>query len=520
MGTSFSHPDLDRAVVVDALEAAGFELEEQEPLTRTTIDTFDGHLHGAGLRLELRRSASTELVLSGPGDDDPDAHVAVADAPGIAADLPRGPLRERLGRVTEGERLLPLLTVASVPTLAVRRDRLGKATVAVVVHDDLTFDETPAGTPTGPTSELPVWAAEVRPVAGHPDASDRAVHVLATAGLARSEGDVVALAARCAGVDLETRSSSPTVPLDPDEPAHDGFRRTLLNLARTVDRNRAGTILDLDPEFLHELRVAVRRTRSVLAQGRRVLPDEVRDRYREAFSRLGTQTGPSRDLDVYVIEWDRYVESLSPRSVAALDDVLAQIELRRQAAYAELATTLRSDAYRELMGAWEAWLEQPAAMTGPGEAPLGPMVAKRIAKAQHRLLEHGRAITAESEPERLHDLRKDAKKLRYLIECFGSLFETGPRKKFVRRLKDLQDNLGEHQDAEVHIDQLAELAHDLHEHRSVGVEALLAMGQLTESLERRRTAARAEFAERFERYDTAKTRRALDDLLDPVRGTA
>jgi CHAD domain-containing protein len=517
MGRTFTHPELGREVAVDALESAGFELVEQEPLARTAVDTFDGHLHAAGLRLELRRSSASELVLSGPGDDDPDAHVPAVDAPGAAADLPRGPLRDRLVRVTGGERLLPLLTVTSVPTLAVRRDRLGKTTVAVAIHDDLTFDETPAGTPTGPVAELPGWAAEVWPVAGHPDASDRAVHVLASAGLVRSEGDLVALAARCAGVDLATRSSSPNVPVDAHEPAHDGFRRTLLNLARTVDRNRAGTILDLDPEFLHELRVAVRRTRSVLAQGRRVLPDEVRDRYREAFGRLGTQTGPSRDLDVYVIEWDRYVGSLSSRSIAALEEVLVHIERRRQAAHAELAATLRSDAYRELMDGWETWLEQPAAMTGAGEAPLGPMVAKRIAKAQRRLLEHGRAITEESEPERLHDLRKDAKKLRYLIECFGSLFETGPRKTFVRRLKDLQDNLGEHQDAEVHIDQLAELAHDLHEDRSVGVGALLAMGQLTESLERRRAAARAGFGERFAAYDTAKTQRALDDLLDPVR---
>jgi CHAD domain-containing protein len=518
MGTTFSHPDLGREVAVDALEGAGFELEEQEPLTRTAIDTFDGHLHEAGLRLELRRSSRTELVLSGP--DTPDAHLAVGEAPGTAADLPLGPLRERLAGLTEGERLLPLLTATSRPTIAVRRDRLGKTTVAVTVHDDLTFDETPAGTPTGPAAELPAWAAEVRPVVGHPDAFDGAVHLLASAGLVRSEGDLVALAARCAGVDLRTRSSSPTVPLDLGEPAHDGFRRTLLNLARTVDRNRTGTALDLDPEFLHELRVAVRRTRSVLAQGRRVLPDEVRDRYREAFRWLGNETGPARDLDVYVMEWDTYVEPLSGRSVAALEDVLAQIEVRRQAAHAELATTLGSDAYRSLMDGWEAWLVQPASPTEAGEAPLGPMVAKRIAKAQRRLLEHGRAIDEESEPERLHDLRKDAKKLRYLIECFGSLFDTKPRKTFVRRLKDLQDNLGEHQDAEVHIEQLAELAHELHDSRSVGVDALLAMGQLTESLERRRSGARAEFAERFHAYDTAKTQRALDDLLDPARAAS
>jgi CHAD domain-containing protein len=519
MGMTFSHPDLGQEAAIDALEAAGFELEEQEPLTRTAIDTFDGHLYEAGLRLELRRSSSTELVLSGP-DDAPDAHVVVGAAPGTAADLPGGPLRERLAGLTGGERLLPLLTVTSRPALAVRRDRLGKTTVAVAVHDVLTFDETPAAAPTGPAADLPAWAAEVRPVVGHPDALERAVDLLSSAGLVRSEGDLVSLAARCAGVDLKTRSSSPTVPLDPGEPAHDAFRRTLLNLARTVDRNRAGTTLDLDPEFLHEFRVAVRRTRSVLAQGRRVLPDDVRDRYREAFRWLGAETGPARDLDVYVMEWDTYVASLSSRAVTALDDVLAQLEVRRQAAHAALATTLRSDVFRELMDGWEAWLVGPGTMTGAGEGPAGPAVAKRIAKAQRRLLEHGRAITEASEPERLHDLRKDAKKLRYLIECFGSLFEAGPRKTFVRRLKDLQDNLGEHQDAEVHIEQLAELAQELHDSRAVGVEALLAMGQLTESLERRRSRARDEFAERFHAYDTPKTQRALDDLLDPVKAAS
>ena len=53
--------------------------------------------------------------------------------------------------------------------------------------------------------------------------------------------------------------------------------------------------------------------------------------------------------------------------------------------------------------------------------------------------------------EQVHDLRKDAKKLRYLLECFGSLLPKSPRKQFVKRLKALQDNLGEHQDAEVHV---------------------------------------------------------------------
>ena len=99
--------------------------------------------------------------------------------------------------------------------------------------------------------------------------------------------------------------------------------------------------------------------------------------------------------------------------------------------------------------------------------------------------------------ERLHDLRKDTKKLRYLLECFGTLFPADERKAFVSQLKDLQDNLGEHQDAEVHLAQLRDLAHDLHERSVVDTDALLAMGRLSDQLERRRTEERSAFAKRF-----------------------
>jgi CHAD domain-containing protein len=74
------------------------------------------------------------------------------------------------------------------------------------------------------------------------------------------------------------------------------------------------------------------------------------------------------------------------------------------------------------------------------------------------------------------------------------------RKAAVARLKQLQENLGEHQDAEVHVTMLRELAHDLSD---AGADAatIIATGRLVELLDRRRAAARVEFAERFAAYD-------------------
>lgn len=311
---------------------------------------------------------------------------------------------------------------------------------------------------------------------------------------------------------LPAHDSSPTVPLSPRDDALDAFRRVLANLAATIDANLEGTIADTDPEFLHELRVAIRRTRSVLAQGKGVLPSEVRARYREAFGRLGQLTGPPRDLDVYLIEWEAYVAPLGSIDAAALDPVRTELMARQDAAHRELATALRNVGTVEVLTSWRRWLADPA-VEGGRRQHIGPVVVRRIERAQDKVLRDGRSITADSAPQRLHDLRKDTKQLRYLLECFGGLFAAKPRKAFVSQLKALQENLGAHQDAEVHLAQLRALAHDLHQRPDSDSDLLLAMGRLCDLLDRRGRQERERFATRFAAYDSKGNRRALAHLL-------
>ena len=172
------------------------------------------------------------------------------------------------------------------------------------------------------------------------------------------------------------------------------------------------------------------------------------------------------------------------------------------------------------MSAWQQWLAEPmAADTVPerGVRPLGPLVAKRIVRAHRTLVERGRLIDADTPAEQVHDLRKDAKKLRYLLECFGSLLPPAARSTYVGRLKALQDNLGEHQDAEVHVTMLREVADELHR-TGASTDTMVAIGQLTERLEQQRLSARAEFAERFAGYDTRATRHALRAMTEGIAG--
>jgi CHAD domain-containing protein len=504
--TAFTSSSSSPSGVLDALAAAGFEIGPPRALRRTVVDTFDGRLHRAGLRLEVRGAGNGAEVVLDDGRSSP-ARAPAATAPRRAADLPAGPLRSRLGPVLDVRALVPLATVTATVRPAVRRDAEGTARVTVDVHDGLAVDGAPVGPP---------WAAELRAGAGYAKDAASARALLRSLGLKAGAGDVLDQALAAAGVARRGFTGSPTIALAADEPALPAFRRVLANLMLAVDANWQGTVDDVDPEFLHDLRVAVRRTRSVLAQGRRVLPADVRATYREAFGWLGGVTGPSRDLDVYGIEWERYVGPLGPDVAADLEPVRRHIESLRSSAHAELSDVLRSERYREVTDGWRAWLAGAGPVAGAGRdagRAIGKVAAGRIRDAQAQVLERGRGISAATPAEELHQLRKDAKKLRYLLECFGGLYAPAPRKAFVQRLKALQDNLGQHQDAEVHVAQLEEIAAGLPE-GSRGPATLVALGRLSESIDRARRSARQEFAGRFRSYDTRATARSLDALLD------
>lgn len=501
----FTHGKIRSDDVVAGLAAAGFEIQAPTNLRRTVLDTFDGRLAEAGLRLELREGDGHELVLTdGAGGL---ARVGVTRCPSLAGDLPRGPFRARVGPVLGVRALLPMLSVTARQIEAVRSDRSGKILVRVVVQDELAIE---AGRPASPG-----FGVEVNGLVGYEDAAVKARDVLRGIGLKPRRARLLDLVAEGAGVSLCGFDASPKVTLARDEPAGVGFRRVLAGLARTVDANLGGAVRAVDPEFLHDLRIAVRRTRAVFSESKGVLPRAPRSRFRDELRWLGAVTSAARDLDVYVIEWPGYVAPLGPSTVQQLQPVLDHITARRREEHAALAAALTSERARELLATWTAWLDSngEGEQAPQAELPLGEVVARRLVAAQDQLLQSGRAIVPTSPATDLHELRKEAKKLRYLIECFGGVLGAGPRKEFVKHLKALQDNLGEFQDAEVHSDRLRTIALELHEAPGTTAATMVAIGQLTEHFEQRRQAARKEFASRFTAYDTKASRRCLDQVV-------
>ena len=309
---------------------------------------------------------------------------------------------------------------------------------------------------------------------------------------------------------------SPTIPLRRGQPAARGFAAVLAHLDEAVLHHWEATLDDTDPEALHQLRVALRRSRSVLRAADTIFADTTLDRFSDDLRWLAGLTGPTRDLDVFIAEWHRYTDGLDKRSIAALLPVSERLHRHRRAAFETLVDGMESERAEQLVAAWtDALVEirDGSAQIGKhGDRRLGRVVTQRITAAHRRLVKDGRAITDKSPSTALHELRKDAKRLRYLVECFGGALPKKASKHFVDRLKELQDNLGAIQDGAVHRTELEAVAAELaQEHASR--TTMLALARLTDRIDSTTADARTEFAERFADFDSKGTRRVLERLV-------
>jgi CHAD domain-containing protein len=292
--------------------------------------------------------------------------------------------------------------------------------------------------------------------------------------------------------------------LDARMPAVDGFAIVLGRLSDAIDANwdRAGD--EADPDGLHDLRVALRRTRAVVRAGRKVLPATTVEAG-EFLRSLTAVTGPARDLDVLV---DELGADLGPLGAA--------VESARTAARAELVADLASPAATAWRRGWrEAIAGVPTAADRGKHADrrLGRVVARRLEQAHANVLAAGRELRPATDDDEVHDLRKDARRLRDLLECFGEL---APRraKRFVKHLKGFQGLLGHHQDLVVQLVVIERTATGLATTGDLPDRS--AADVLARRLGHERDEARAEFAHRFADYDTRRVRRAFDELADEV----
>jgi CHAD domain-containing protein len=293
--------------------------------------------------------------------------------------------------------------------------------------------------------------------------------------------------------------------LAPDDRADNSTRKILCHLLGELRSNVGGVVEDADIEFLHDLRVANRRTRSALSQIKGVLPASVLDTFQPEFKWLGDVTGPCRDLDVFLLAMDGHRQRLEFDGgvIGPLEYFLRE---KRQTEHALIRTALQSERFQRLVEDWDRFLN--TRLEEESRPPLAStqiieVAGPRILKAFRRIRKRGTGIDADPSADLLHRIRIDAKKLRYLLEFFSDLYPRTTVTRFVRELKQLQDILGDFNDTEVQLALIREYA----DHGTASAETLAATKRLNKAIEERQRQLRAECVERFELFAGDESRK-------------
>jgi CHAD domain-containing protein len=506
------------AEILAALAPLGeLRIERPVPLRRTYFDTFDWRLHRAGRALALERTApgKAQVCLRGLADNRLLGHAATpaAPMPRFARELPPGPLRRDLESIVEMRALLPVARVRLSVQHAALRDEQGKTVLRLAVEQGW------GGTGDGRCDRVLPARVRLDPVKGYRKALRRAQAVLYAELKLPPTGQLLDEVLTAIGREAEEYAARPTAALHPDLPAGEAVRRILLTLLEMMQRNIEGVRAATDTEFLHDFRIAVRRTRSLLSQLKSVFPPALPERFRPDFKWLGELTGPMRDLDVYLLKLPAYRELLPREMQRDLQPLQAYLEKRSAAAQRELVRQLRSARLRKLIEDWWLFLAadfDPADWPAEAALPADDVARRRTWKAYRKLLRDGHAITPASPATALHKLRIDCKKFRYLVEFFQPLYPPGELRGIIKALKALQDNLGEFQDLEVQAEALKRFAREMDaEKAGLPGETFMAMGVLIDSLYKRQARARKDFAALFTRFARPKNQARCRALFRP-----
>jgi len=274
-----------------------------------------------------------------------------------------------------------------------------------------------------------------------------------------------------------------------------------------------GTVDDVDVEFLHDLRVAVRRSRSSVKLLGDVLPPALVAWAAPELKLLGDLTTPSRDLDVLLEQLPVLTAGLAGGRREDVEPLVRHLAELRADERRRLVIGLRAPRFERFRARWRSSLLALTAWDGqPGAgATAAEVVEERVDRAHRRVLRHGSRITDASPAEDLHDLRKRVKELRYLLEVLPPPTDPADARVAVKELKALQDVLGTFQDSEAQREALGSIGTDLMSAGGVSVRTIFAMGEMAARLQEDQDTSRARFAAVFERFAQRSAQRRTAD---------
>ncbi|WP_246246977.1 CHAD domain-containing protein [Candidatus Methylobacter favarea] len=479
------------------------QLVSRQKSLKTWYDSFDGRLYTNGIICEFDQSrGASSLTLLNFEQRQIIASQEFDAIPSFGNQFSPGKIRSCLETILKMRALLPVYSLGYYSYYINILNKDEKTTLRLFIEE----------------YEMLNNRLIVQPVRGYDKAAEQFIEIITTElNLSPADKPVLLMALKLQGRKPDDYSSKLNINLDPAMRADIASKYIYSHLLKTIKDNEQGAIANIDSEFLHDFRVAVRRTRSGLSQIKEVLPGKITARFSEFFSWLGQITGSTRDLDVYLLHFDDYKSSLPVSIRDDLNPLHEFLFAKQQKAQQELAGKLRSARYLSTLSEWEHFLKEqapPNPVEANAKLTIQQLADRRIWKSYKRVVQEGSAITEHSPSEALHELRKSCKKLRYLMEFFQNLYPQNQLKKLIKSLKELQEVLGEFQDCQVQESNLKLFSEEMLT-SNIPAKTFLAMGVLIQNIHLRKCCARRNFASRFKLFKQPENQSAFKALFAP-----
>jgi len=446
-------------VITQLRSESDCQLISSQPEVKTYYDSFDWRLYEHGIICEF---VAPTLTFKSSKNESVIAEKELKKVPKFSQQFKCETVRLILEPILEMRALSPVCTIAYTVHQFIILNEDKKTLLRLIIEEHEQINH----------------RVIVQSLKGYGNAAESITNTLTQLGLIAANEPTLIDALTQQGRDVNDYSSKLAIQLTPELRADVASKMIYSCLLTTIKSNEQGTIADVDSEFLHDFRVAVR-----------------------------SVTSPTRDLDVYLLNF-AYYKSLLPVSMRGhlkpLHDYLCK---KQKQAQRELAKNLHSTEYLMTLAEWEKMLSestQSDSIAINAGLTIKALADKRLWKSFKRVLREGEAITDQSPAEALHDLRKSCKKLRYLMEFFQSLYEKNAIKTLIKSLKGLQEVLGDFQDCQVQEDNLKLFSEEM-QTMNTPTDTFLAMGSLIQSLDTHRREIRSHFALKFAEFKQEET---------------
>jgi CHAD domain-containing protein len=483
---------------------------------RTYLDTIDCRIFNKGGVLETTTdSDNVWLSWRSLGTGKVIGKYQVDQLPRFEWDIKTKGLRTRLKKILDVRALLPVVTVESEVHSFSVLDSQSKTTLRIEIQSDY----------------IPCQLGEGRQLDKRPKVLKKRIHLFPLKGYKKVLKQVSrVLEQEC---NLVPPNSDPFVTtLDSvghtpcymaqelesiwqEQRADIAVKSIFMHLLNAMEQNENGVRHDIDSEFLHDFRVAVRRTRSLLRQTKSVLPKPRISRFSREFAWLGRVTGPTRDMDVYILTFGAYQRRLPLELREDLVPLYEFLLRHKKMEHARMVKVLDTVRYKRLKKDWKKFLtdKPPVHSTlAHADSPIGVVASQRIWHICRKVIKQGRAIKSDSPATMLHELRKTCKKLRYMNEFFQDIYPRNKIRKLINNLKVLQDNLGEFQDLEVQQVSLRNFIQTMDQETGITNETRHAITVLVARLEERDQKVREEFSARFKKFASSSNQQLYEQI--------